>query len=113
VVHTVDYQLIAGNLYKLGLEKSLVYEYLIMSGQRSCGNVIMEFWEEMLEGKRLPRIYFNQDYGGLLSSKMPRNMPEHVMYDIGSGNPSHGDEFSLHLVRSLQSFEKWVVDFIG
>jgi hypothetical protein len=27
--------------------------------------------------------------------------------------PSHHDDFPLDLVRALQYFEKWVVDFIG
>ena len=29
------------------------------------------------------------------------------------GKPSHRDELPLNLVRALQAFEKWVVDFVG
>jgi hypothetical protein len=29
------------------------------------------------------------------------------------GKPSHCDDLPLHLVRALQDFEQWVVDFIG
>jgi hypothetical protein len=44
---------------------------------------------------------------------MPKNMPGHVMSvsELVS-HPIH-DELPLHLVRALQAFEKWVVDFIG
>jgi hypothetical protein len=29
------------------------------------------------------------------------------------GNPSRKDELPLHLVRALQAFKKWAIDFIG
>jgi hypothetical protein len=56
----------------------------------------VELWEDILEGKKLPKIYYKQDYGAPLFSAMPRIMPEHVMFVRGS--VSHCVEMSFHYI---------------
>jgi hypothetical protein len=57
-----------------------------MNDLNYCGNVTMELWEDMLEGKQLHRRYFKSDCGGQLSSKMINIMPGLVMFvnELGS-----------------------------
>jgi hypothetical protein len=80
VVCAINYQLIVGQLYKLGLDSILRCCVLNHERPNILGNVTMELWEDMLVARLLPQRYYKQGYGGLRCLKMLRNILGVAMY---------------------------------
>jgi hypothetical protein len=113
VVRAADYQLIASQLYKLGLDNIL--RRCVLDHERP--NILWECHNGVSGGhvgsKDIARKILQ---AGLWWPTLFKDVEEYAQaYDVCQrvGKPSLHDELPLHLVRALQSFEKWVVDFIG
>jgi hypothetical protein len=94
VVHAIDYQLIAGQLYKLGLDNILrrcVLDHERLDILWECHSGVVG---GHIGGKETTQKYYRQDCGGQLYSRMPKTMPEHVMFV--SGLVSHHTRMSYH-----------------
>jgi len=74
VLRPVDYQLIEGQIYKMGLDNILRRCVLNHKGKIFCGNSIVELWEDMFEGKLWHIRYFKLDYGGIHYLKTQNSM---------------------------------------
>jgi hypothetical protein len=112
VVCATDYQLIVGQLYKLGLDNILWC--CVLDHERP--NILWECQSGVagghVGGKETSGRYYKQGYGGLWF-KYAKEYAFSCDVCQRVGNPYHHDELPLHLSRALQAFEKWVVDFIG
>jgi hypothetical protein len=113
VVHAVDYQLIAGQLYKFGLDSIL--RRCVLNHERQdimweCHNGVVG---GHVGGKAIAQKILQ---AGLWWATLFKDVKEYArscnIYQR-VGKPSRRDELPLQLVRALHAFEKWVVDFIG
>jgi hypothetical protein len=113
VVRTADYQLIVGQLYKLGLDNIL--KRYALNHERQ--DILWEFHSGVARGHvggNATAKKVLQD--GLWWATLFKDDKEYARScDTYQrvGKPSHKDELALYPVRALQPFEKLVVDFIG
>jgi hypothetical protein len=113
MVHAVYYQLIVGQLYKLGLYNIL--RHCVLYHERPD---ILWKWHSGVTEVHVGR---KKTIRNILQEGLwwPTLFKYDKEYDLacdvcqGVGNPSHCDELPLQIIRALQAFEKWVVDFIG
>jgi hypothetical protein len=86
VVHTAEFSLIAGQLYKMGLDEIL--RRFVMEVERSL--ILVEAHEGIAGGHyartEQHRRFLGLAFGGLLYIKMPRNTIRPVMYARELGN---------------------------
>jgi hypothetical protein len=113
VVRAADYQLIAGQLYKLGLDNIL--RRCVLNHERQ--DILWECHNGVagghVGGKATAQKVLQ---AGLWWATLFKDAKEYARScDTCQrvGKPSHRDELPLQPVRALQAFEKWVVDFIG
>jgi hypothetical protein len=113
VVRATDYQLISGQLYKLGLDNIL--RRCVLNHERQ--DILWECHSGVVGGHvggKATAQKVLQD--GLWWATLFKDAKEYARScDTCQrvGKPSCRDELPLHPVRALQAFEKWVVDFIG
>jgi hypothetical protein len=113
VVLVADYQLIAGQLYKLGLDNIL--KRYVLNHERQ--DILWECHSGVagghVGGKATAHKVLKAGIWWAMLFKDAKEYARSCDTFQRVGNPSHRDELPLHLVGSLQAFENWVVDFIG
>jgi hypothetical protein len=113
VVREEEYQLITRKLYNLGLDTILmrcVLYHEIKDILWECHNGVAG---GHVEGKAIAQKVL---YDGLLWATLFKDAKAYARScDVFQrvGKTSQRDEFPFRQVRALQTFEKWVVDFIG
>jgi hypothetical protein len=113
VVRAADYQLIAGQLYKLGLDNIL--RRCVLNHERKdilweCHNGVVG---GHVGGKATAQKVLQAGLWWDTLFKDAKAYARSCDTCQRVGKPSCRDELPLHPVRALQAFEKWVVDFIG
>ena len=111
VVRSVDYQLIAGQLYKLGIDSIL--RCCVMDHKRL--SILWECYSGVaighVGGKATALKIWQAALWWPTILKESKEL-DHVMYVSGLNSPSIWDELPWNPVRAVQSFKKWVVDFV-
>jgi hypothetical protein len=113
VVRAVDYQLIAGKLYKLGLDsilKKCVLDHERQDIPWECHNKVAR---GHVGGNATTQKFLQDGLWWEMIFKDEKVYARSCDAYQRVGNPPWRDELPLQPVRYLQSFEKWVVDFIG
>jgi hypothetical protein len=113
VVRVADYQLIAGKLYKLGLDSIL--RRCVLDHERQ--DILWECHNGVVGG----HVGGNDTVKKVLQDELwwATLFKDEKVYSRSCdvyqrvGKSSKRDELPLQPVRDLQSFEKWEVDFIG
>jgi hypothetical protein len=113
VVKAADYQLIARQLYKLGLDS--IFRICVLDHERQ--DILWECHSGVAKG----HVGGKATTQKVLQARIcwERLFKDAKVYarscDVFQrvGKPSQRDELPLQPVRSLQTFEKWAVDFIG
>jgi hypothetical protein len=110
---TADFQLIAGQLYKMGLDEIL--RRCVMEEKIPW---ILEESHEGITGGHYTGKETTQNISkaGLWWPTLHKDAKEYYRaYDVCQrvGNPSRRDEMHLAPQLTLQVFEKWAIDFVG
>jgi hypothetical protein len=112
VVKEIDYQLIVGKLYKLGLDDILRRCVLDHERQDILWECHNRFARGHVGGKATMQEFFQARlwWTSLFKDEKAYSRSCDVCQRVGK--PSRRDELPLQLVQDLQEFEKWEVDFI-
>jgi hypothetical protein len=108
VVRATDYQLIAGQLCKLGLDNILDPERHDILWE--CHNGIAG---GHVGGKEMTQKVLQAGLWWATLFKDAKAYSRSCDVCQRVGKPSRRDELPLQLVRALHAFEKWAVDFVG
>jgi hypothetical protein len=113
VVCASHYQLIVRQLYKLGLDNFLGRCVLNHERQDILWECHYGVAGGHARGKAIAQKVLQVGLWWATLFKYSKKYARSCGTYQRVGNPSHRDELPLKLVRALQAFEKWVVDFIG
>jgi transposase InsO family protein len=112
VVREIDYHLIAGKLYKLGLDS---IRRCVLDHERQ--DILWECHNEVagghVGGNSIAQKFLQAGLWWETLFKDANLYARSCDVCQRAGKPSQQDELPLQQVRALHAFEKWVVDFIG
>jgi hypothetical protein len=109
VVRAADNQLIAGQLYKLGLDN--IVRRCVLTHERQ--DIMWECHNGVVVGKDTTQKVLKSRLWRATLFKDTKEYTRSCDTCQRVGKPSRRDELPLHPVRTLQAFEKWIVDLIG
>jgi hypothetical protein len=113
VVKATNYQLITGNLYKLG--ENGILRHCVLENERLI--ILKEAHDGIVGGNYAGKsITHNILCTWLWWPTLHKDAKEYCQsYDICQrvGKPSRRDEMSLNAQVTLQEFGKWYIDFVG